>query len=94
MTNKGYIFRKVIHFLLNSLFAIMAIALPANWVVPITIFAFFVVALVELIRLRTKAKKLVNTAFNPVLKKEEGLVGYFGKLLQSCWLLLSRLLYL
>ncbi len=68
---QGYILRKVIHFAINSILAICALFIPIQWSIPLALIGLFIIVCVEMIRLRTRAKKMVNTAFNPVIKKSE-----------------------
>lgn len=59
------------HFILSGSIALGALKVPSEWYLPVAAAIFIVVLIVELIRLKTSAKKMVNGTFDAVLKKSE-----------------------
>lgn len=67
----GFVLRKILHIVANGSVAVVSFLLPDHLIFPMTASIFFLVFVFELIRLKTKAKDLVNATIDPVLKNKE-----------------------
>ena len=73
----GYAARKVLHVAFNISIGVIILLVPLEWIKPLTVAGFVLILIFESLRLKTRAKSLVQETVGMLFKKEEA-IEYSG----------------